>query len=62
MKNIKKFLALMLVIVMALGMIPLASAAIVPPSGKNVGDFPDFDDIAEEYLEAADVLAALGVY
>ena len=56
MKNIKKTLALVLVLVMALGMVPFAVAG---PASKNVDDFTDFDDI--EYKEAVDVLTALGV-
>ena len=56
MKNIKKTLALVLVLVMALGMVPFAVAG---PASKNVDDFADFDDI--EYKEAVDVLTALGV-
>ena len=56
MKNIKKTLALVLVLVLALGMVPFAVAG---PASKNVDDFSDFDDI--EYKEAVDVLTALGV-
>ena len=60
MKNLKKLLALMLVLVLALGMVPYAganSAAIA-----NVYDFTDAANIEDDYVEAVDVLAALGVY
>ena len=60
MRNIKKLLALMLVIVMALGMVPMAGA--YPAAVANVDDFTDAANIDDDYVEAVDVLAALGVY
>ena len=51
MRNIKKLLALMLVMVMALGMIPMVASAD--------NGFTDADDI--EYFEAAGLLKELGV-
>ena len=57
MKNLKKSLALILVLVFALGMIPFASAET---AHMNVDDFTDSASIVNR--EAADVLAALGVY
>ena len=56
MKTAKKLLCLVIVLVMALGMVQLASAK---PADKNVDDYTDFDAI--EYKEAVDVLTALGV-
>ena len=56
MKNLKKLLALVLVLVMALGMIPFASAA---SSSVAIKDFTDFNDI--EQVEAVVVLTAIGV-
>ena len=61
MKNLRKTLALALVLVMALGMVPLASANS-SIAVMNVEDFTDADAIQEQYVEAADVLASLGVY
>ena len=60
MRNIKKLLALMLVMVMALGMVPMV--ALSAPADFNVDDFIDADSIDERYVEAVDVLAALSVY
>ena len=57
MKNIKKLLALALVLVLALGMVPFVAAS--GPADMNVTDYSDFDAI--EYKEAVDVLTALGV-
>ena len=52
MRNIKKLLALMLVMVMALGMVPMVATA-------SDNEFTDADDI--EFVEAADLLSALRV-
>ena len=59
MKNIKKLLALALVLVLALGMVPF-SASAAEAALMTVYDFTDSNEI--QYKEAADVLAALGVY
>ena len=60
MKNLKKSLALVLVLVLALGMVPFAAGAS-GPADMNVTDYPDFNSITEEQREAVDVLTALGV-
>ena len=56
MRNLKKFLALVLAMVMAMSLMVTANA-----SGKWENSFKD-EDITEEFHEAVDVLAGLGVY
>ncbi len=51
MKNLKKLLSVVLVIVLAVGLMATASAA-------NVADYPDADDV--NYTEAVDLFTALG--
>jgi hypothetical protein len=55
MKHLSRFLSLVLVIALSLSLIVVAGA-------KNVGDYPDTDKIAPQYVEAVDVLTALGVF
>jgi hypothetical protein len=55
MKHLSRVLSLALVIALSLGLVVTAGA-------KNVGDYPDSDAITEDYLEAVDVLTALGVF
>ena len=52
MKNLKKLLALMLVLVLALGMVPMVATA-------SDDGFTDADDI--EFIEAADILKEVGI-
>ena len=56
MKTAKKLLCLMIVLVMAFGLLTFASA---DPADMNVDDYADFESI--EYVEAVDVLTALGI-
>jgi hypothetical protein len=51
MKNLKKLLAVVLVVVLALGLMATASAV-------NVDDYTDADDIT--YVEAVDLFSGLG--
>ncbi|MDR1589251.1 MAG: S-layer homology domain-containing protein [Oscillospiraceae bacterium] len=55
MKQLSRVLSLALVIALSLSLIVVAGA-------KNVGDYPDADKIAPQYVEAVDVLTALGVF
>ena len=55
MKTAKKILCLMIVLVMALGMVPIAFAN----APTNVDDYRDFEDIKQK--EAVDVMTALGI-
>ena len=58
MKNMKRLLALVLVMVMVFAFVPFASAG---PADMNVDDYIDFDDIPTIRREAVDVLTALGI-
>jgi hypothetical protein len=55
MKHLSRVLSLALVIALSLSLVVVAGA-------KNVGDYPDKDEIAPEYMEAVDVLTALGIF
>jgi hypothetical protein len=55
MKHLSRVLSLALVIALSLGLVVTAGA-------KNVGDYPDSDAITPAYVEAVDVLTALGVF
>jgi hypothetical protein len=55
MKNLRKVLSLALAIALSLSLAVVAGA-------KNVGDYPDKDSVNPDYLEAVDVLTALGVF
>jgi len=54
MRNLKKFLALVLAMVMCFSLMLTASAA-------NAEDFKDYDGVTEEFTEAVDVLTGMGV-
>ena len=54
MKTAKKLLALVLVIVMAIGLIPLAAA-------KDAADYTDIDKVSEDAKVALYVLSAIGI-
>jgi len=56
--KIKKFLSVMLVLVLVLGFIPLTALAADKTSAE---DYTDFEDITDARIEAIDVLTALGV-
>ena len=59
MKNMKRLLALVLVLVMTMALVPgFASAG---PAAMNVDDYADFSDIPNNRREAVDVLTALGI-
>ncbi|MDR1299548.1 MAG: S-layer homology domain-containing protein, partial [Oscillospiraceae bacterium] len=55
MKNLRKALSLALVVALSLSLAVAAGA-------KNVGDYPDKESVTPDYLEAVDVLTALGVF
>ena len=54
MRNLKKILALVLALMMALSVMVFASAA-------NLEDYADSEQVSEEYAEAVDVLSAMGI-
>ena len=56
MRNLKKFLALVMAMVMALSLMITVNAA------NPVKDFEDFGNITEEFQEAADVLTGMKVF
>ena len=58
MRNLKKFLALVMAMVMAFSLMLSASAAEIKPSTN----FSDNDGITEAFVEAVDVLAGMKVY
>ena len=54
MRNLKKFLALVLAMMMVLSL-------MVTVNAKTVADFPDAGEVGAEYKDALDVLVALGI-
>ena len=54
MRNLKKILALVLALMMALSVMVFASAA-------NLEDYADSEQVSEEYAEAVDVLSGMGI-
>ncbi|MDR0905698.1 MAG: S-layer homology domain-containing protein, partial [Oscillospiraceae bacterium] len=55
MKNLRKILSLVLVVVMAMSLVTFASAV-------NYKELPDWDDADPAYKEAIDVVTALGIF
>ena len=55
MRNLKKILALVLALMMALSVMVFASA-------KNLEDYTDAADVSEDYAEAVDVLTGMGIF
>ena len=55
MRNLKKILALVLALMMALSVMVFASANVIE-------DYPDADEVDAQYSEAVDVLTGMGIY
>ena len=54
MKNLKKLLSLVLVLIMVMSLFPAASAA-------DLTKFSDLDDVGAQFVEAIDVMVSLGI-